>query len=172
MWARSIILTRPESAGAKYRGRVGRDMLRPATPGDLEALMALEAECFGDRQFRRDTVAWILDNPDAATIVEDRGGIVGSIMVQFDRDACRILSVAVRPAWRRRGIGGALMEAAERLARGLGSKAVRLEVGTENRAAIQFYKKLGYKIEGLLYGYYRDGEDGYAMHKALGEANA
>ncbi len=147
-------------------------MLRPATRRDLDGLLALEAACFGDRQFGRDAVVWILDDENAATIVEDRGGIVGSVMAAFDREACRVLSVAVLPGWRRRGIGRALMDAVEQLARGRGFPIVRLEVGVRNDGAIEFYKRLGYKIDGVLHGYYSDGEDAHAMRRAIGEGNA
>jgi len=147
-------------------------VLRPATRSDLDALMALEAACFGDRQFGRDAMLWILADPNAATIVEDRGGIVGSVMVAFDRDACRVLSVAVLPGWRRRGLGRALMQAAEHLARDRGSVEVRLEVGVENAGAIELYKRLGYTIDGVLSAYYSDGVDAYAMHRRLDGGNA
>jgi len=132
----------------------------------------LERACFGDRQFGRDSVLWILDNPDAATVVEDRGGIVGSLMVAFDREACRVLSVAVLPGWRRRGLGRALMRAADELARGRGSPEIRLEVGVMNAGAIEFYKRLGYKIDGVLPAYYSDREDAYTMHRPISEGNA
>jgi len=134
--------------------------------------MALETTCFGDRKFGRDTVLWILDSPDTATIVEDRGGIVGSVMTAFDGTACRVLSVGVLPAWRRRGLGRALLEAAERLARDRGAVELRLEVGVENAGAIEFYKRLGYKIDGVLPAYYGDGEHAYAMRRPLAERNA
>lgn len=142
-------------------------VLRPATHKDLDALLAVEAACFGDRRYSPETVAWILGDPSTATVVDDRGGIVGSISVHLGPDAGRILSVAVLPEWRRKGLGRALMAAAERLAREAGVATIRLEVGVRNRGALQFYRTLGYKIEGVLPAYYRDGEDGYAMAKPL-----
>ncbi len=146
-------------------------MLRRATRRDLDALFAVETVCFGDRRYTRETIAWILDDVRAATIVDDRDGIVGSIMVQVERDASRVISVAVLPDWRRQGIGRSLMTAAEEFARGRGAGTIRLEVGVDNAPAVEFYKTLGYRIDGVLPAYYRDGGDGYAMAKRL-EANA
>ena len=146
--------------------------MRPATPKDIDGLLMLEAVCFGDRQFGRDFVTWILQSPDAATVVEDRDGIVGSVMVAFDGEETRVLSVAVLPDWRRGGIGRALLQAAERLARGRGCRTIRLEVGVKNAGAIEFYERFGYKIDGVLPAYYGDGEDAYAMHRSLAEGNA
>lgn len=147
-------------------------MLRPATRRDLDGLLALEAACFGDRRFGRDALVWLLADPNGATLVEDRDGVVASIMIAFEPESCRVLSVAVLPGWRRRGLGRALMRAAENLARDRGSRTICLEVGVRNAGAIEFYKRLGYKIDDLLPAYYTDGEDAYAMRRPLPEGNA
>ena len=171
MRAGGKILTDARRTGEIPR-RDGPIVLRPASRRDLRELMTIETVCFGDRQFGRDALEWVLDNPSAVTFVDDRGAIVGSVMVLFEGDECRILSVAVLPEWRRRGIGRGLMEAAERFARERGAMSMRLEVGTRNDVAIEFYRTLDYKIDGLLAGYYPDGEDAHEMRKRLGQANA
>jgi ribosomal protein S18 acetylase RimI-like enzyme len=60
-----------------------------------------------------------------------------------------------------------MMRAAEREARKRGCTQVRLEVSTQNYGAIEFYRQLGYRTDGVLYGYYSWGEDAYGMTKAL-----
>jgi RimJ/RimL family protein N-acetyltransferase len=58
---------------------------------------------------------------------------------------------------RRRGIGLALMEAAEDWARTVGVRKLELHVFPHNTPAIALYEKLGYQREGFRRGHYRRG---------------
>ena len=130
-------------------------MLRAATPADLEGIYRIEIACFKQRRFRRDHVDWILRNNRALTLVADAGGhFDGAIMLLFEGQVCRVLSVATMPEARRHGLGTEMMKAAETEARRRGCAQVRLEVSTRNYGAIEFYRRLGYKTDGVLYGYY------------------
>ena len=143
-------------------------MLRPATPADLEGIYRIEIACFKQRRFRRDHVDWILRNERALTLVEDGGPhLDGAIMLLFEGQICRVLSVATMPQRRRLGLGKEMMKAAEAEARQRGCAQVRLEVSTRNYSAIEFYRRLGYKTDGVLYGYYSWGEDAYSMVQAI-----
>jgi ribosomal protein S18 acetylase RimI-like enzyme len=105
------------------------------------------------------------------TLVADGpGGVRGAIMMLFEGPVCRILSVAVAPTERRRGLGTRLMAAAEQLCRDRGYASIRLEVSTQNLPAIEFYRRLGYRTDGVLYGYYTWGEDAYSMRKEIATA--
>jgi ribosomal-protein-alanine N-acetyltransferase len=44
---------------------------------------------------------------------------------------------------------------------------VRLEVRVSNTVAISLYRSLGYREEGVIRGYYRDGEDALRMSVRL-----
>ncbi len=140
-----------------------------ATQDDLEPLYRVEIECFQERRFRKDHVDWILTNERALTLVEEtaRGEILGALMLLFEGTACRVLSIAVIPKARRRGIGRKMMQAAEDSAQERGCKVVRLEVSTQNFGAIEFYRGLGYRTDGVLYGYYSWGADAYSMARAV-----
>lgn len=143
-------------------------LLRAATPQDLEQLYRVEVLCFGERHFRQDHLDWILRNPKAMTLVEDEGaGVVGALMLLFEGQVCRVLSVAVLPNERRRGLGRRMMIATEEISRGRGCTIIRLEVSTRNLGAIEFYRRLGYEIDGVLPRYYSWGEDAYSMRKAV-----
>ena len=143
-------------------------VLRIAGRDDLESLYRFEILCFQEHRFRRDHVDWILRNRQAMTLVEDGPlGIDAAMMLLFERAACRILSVAVAPDARRRGLGTTMMRAAEGLTAERGLSTIRLEVSTKNLAAIEFYRGLGYRTDGVLYGYYSWGEDAYSMRKAV-----
>src|SRR5206468_654370 len=69
------------------------------------------------------------------------------------------------PQARRRGIATRMMAAAEAISRERGVSTIRLEVSTRNFAAIELYRGLGYRTDGVLYGYYSWGEDAYSMGK-------
>lgn len=143
-------------------------MLRTAGPPDIEKLCRFELLCFQDHPFRRDHVAWILGNDSALTLVEDGpDGISAAMMLLFEGRTCRVLSVGVVPGARRHGIGTRLMQIAEAFCRERGCSTIRLEVSTENLVAIEMYRRLGYRTDGVLYGYYSWGEDAYSMEKTV-----
>ena len=58
-------------------------------------------------------------------------------------------ALATAPEHRRRGVATALLEDAERLARGAGLKGVALDTGIENRAARALYERYGFTQRGL-----------------------
>jgi len=60
-----------------------------------------------------------------------------------------IANVWVTPEFRRRGVGRALMAAATDWLRREGAAMVVLNVGAGNRAALDFYRALGYRIANL-----------------------
>lgn len=146
-------------------------LLRPARPEDLDGLYRIETACFKERRFRRDHVDWILRNERALTLVEeaDGGRLDGAIMLLFEGPFCRVLSIATMPEHRRHGLGTKMMQAAEDEARIRACARVRLEVSTRNYGAIEFYRGLGYRTDGVLYGYYSWGEDAYSMVHSLAE---
>jgi ribosomal-protein-alanine N-acetyltransferase len=143
-------------------------LFRAAGPTDLEALYRFEILCFEEHRFRRDHVEWILRHDHAMTLVEDGpDGVTAATMLLFEGQVCRVLSLAVAPDARRRGIGTQMMQTVEAFCREQGLSTIRLEVSTRNLGAIELYRRLGYRTDGVLYGYYSWGEDAYSMHKSL-----
>ncbi len=142
-------------------------MIRSAGVADLDALYQLEILCFAERRFQPQHLMYILRNPRASTFVYENGGVLGSLTLQDEDGVVRILSVAVHPAYRRRGIGRTLMTTAEEIARRFGAREVRLEASTKNEDAVAFYRDLGYEIVGTLRKYYSWGDDAYAMRKPM-----
>ena len=75
-----------------------------------------------------------------------------------------ISTIAVRPEWRRRGIGELLLVAMLERAVELGADLATLEVRVSNIAAQSLYQKYGFAKVGLRPHYYRDrGEDALIM---------
>ncbi|MCA8882739.1 MAG: ribosomal protein S18-alanine N-acetyltransferase [Rhodobacteraceae bacterium] len=83
----------------------------------------------------------------------------GFAMGQAIADEAELLTLAVAPAHRRAGHGGALLAAFEDAARSRGAGTAFLEVAADNAAAIALYDRQGYAACGLRKRYYR-GDDG------------
>jgi ribosomal-protein-alanine N-acetyltransferase len=75
-----------------------------------------------------------------------------------------IVTLATHPDFLGRGIGTALLLAAERL---LGQQKIKLTVRRSNTRAIALYERCGYTWTNTFRRYYRDGEDGLVMEKDL-----
>jgi aminoglycoside 6'-N-acetyltransferase len=59
------------------------------------------------------------------------------------------LGLAVSPDWRGRGVGSALMRAAEDWARGQGAERMVLDLDANNTGAQRLYERLGYEVEAV-----------------------
>lgn len=94
---------------------------------------------------------------------DGRGGQVGRV-VGFAAWAdlageAHVLNVAVAADWQRRGIGGALLDAALDAVAAAGIDAVTLEVRRSNAAGLALYRRRGFASAGVRPRYYPDGED-------------
>ena len=72
---------------------------------------------------------------------------------QTDAQEAEVLNLGVHPAWRRRGVGSALLEAVREAASG----DVFLEVAETNVEAIALYERNGWVRVALRRGYYEKG---------------
>ncbi len=66
------------------------------------------------------------------------------------RDIFVIYTFAVHPAFLKAGVGKAMLEFSERLAKERGMKAIRLDVYENNTPAIRLYEKCGYHYAGTV----------------------
>ena len=81
----------------------------------------------------------------------------GFVLARAAGGEAEILTLAVIPAARGRGLGRDLMQAAAAHASILGAKTLFLEVGTDNPAALALYNGLGFNRAGTRKGYYDTG---------------
>ena len=125
---------------------------RIATPDDAEELARLNGVF--NRVFEPSrTLALRLENTrqvETPILAEMEGRVVGFAAVRVVPCVCyatpyaELTELFVEEAWRRRGVGRALMEQAENLAREKGATSLLLLTGLGNADAQAFYQALGY----------------------------
>lgn len=145
-------------------------MIATADPQDLSLLMDIERLCFRRDQFSPALYMSFLMSSDAEVyLYRTEGGAAGSLVLVFppERDHCHLVSVAVHPDHRGRGIGRELMMFAEGRARAWDRARIRLEVRKANTAARRLYEKLDYRASRVLRNYYGEGIDGVLYLKKL-----
>lgn len=77
----------------------------------------------------------------------DEQAVVGTVMAGYDGHRGWIYSMAVRPNWRTRGVGSALLAAAERRLTALGCVKINLQILPDNESVRRFYEANGYAVE-------------------------
>jgi RimJ/RimL family protein N-acetyltransferase len=147
--------------------------IRAAEPGDAAALVALatavgsepQGWLLADSSWRsvgdeRRYVRAVRKHADAALLVaEEQGNVVGRLSIVRDSHPSSPhvadLGLMVAASHRRRGIGRALLAAAEEWARRAGVSKLELHVFPHNEAAIALYEGFGYEREGFRRRHYR-----------------
>lgn len=148
---------------------------------DLNRVMAINEECLPENYstfFYRDLYQRF---PKTFIVAEADGAIQGYIMCRIERGLSKfktfrtarlahVVSIAVREAYRRRGIASEiLIKAMENGVEAYKVTECFLEVRMSNQPAIALYEKLGFTNVNRKLGYYMDGEDALVLAKNLKE---
>ncbi len=146
----------------------GAIVVRPATRFDLQGAEQLEQTCFRVHQLSRRQLRYLQKRPGVVFLVADNGTeIVGdciALVRQHRRGrSARIYSLAVREAFRGRGIGRMLLAAMLDALDARGVHRTFLEVESANRRAISLYLEQGFTTIGDLPDYYGPGQPGSHM---------
>jgi ribosomal-protein-alanine N-acetyltransferase len=124
------------------------------TDADLDALAELHRCCFDDC-WSASFFLRLLTTPGCFCVaVGAKSAPDGFLVGRAAADEVEILTLAVRPERRRRGLGGALVELAAVHAATLGAASVFLEVGRSNTSARALYAARGFFPVGERRGYY------------------
>lgn len=141
-----------EEAGA---AAVTTATIRPATAGDLAAVVAIERASFGD-PWPASAFADLLREGRMLFVVAEQGGAVaGYAIAWFVAGSGELANIAVAPERRGHGIGAALLERVLDAARAQGAGETFLEVRESNAAARGLYASRGFAEVGRRRGYYR-----------------
>lgn len=144
-------------------------VIRRAETDDLDALVALEERSFDADRMSRRQYRRHLESDSARVLVASRQQLLGSVVVFFRKDSAqaRLYSLAIDAAARGQGIGARLLEAALAAAGRQRCTAMRLEVRTDNAAAIALYERHGFRRIGRYERYYQDGADAWRYERSL-----
>ena len=110
--------------------------------------------------------------PEGFYVAKTGDIVLGYIIFMLDQKMIgKVISIAVKPEYRKQGIATLLIEKTSEELRREGARSLLLEVRVSNVAAQLLYMKLDFEYHGYLKEYYRDGEDAYTMLKALTHLN-
>ena len=129
--------------------------IEPAETRDADILAALHAHGFHRGWPSQDFASYIAGQGTPVYVACDaKRKIAGFAMLRLAADEAELITIAVEPRWRKKGIGRALMHA---LFEDLATTAARrlfLEVAADNTAALRLYGRLGFARIGEREGYY------------------
>ena len=141
-----------------------RFRVRRAQKQDLRRILRIEQASFGtdawDSKLFRE---YLRHCPQLFLVAETSARLAGYIITSIGEGKAELVSIAVSPAFRRRGIGKLLLnQTLARLERrDIG--AWWLMVRTTNESAIRFYRRFGFVLARLVKNYYEDGASAWCM---------
>lgn len=146
-------------------------LIRRYSEDDLPSIFEIEKLCFSsDEQYTAQHLEMLGQFQNYRFLVAQEtvrhtivGYCIGVIKVTKDGLMGHIISIAVHPDWRRKGIGHKLIKELMRQLKDDGASYFRLEVKMTNKAARKMYRKLGFNYEYILRNYYGDGKDAVVM---------
>ncbi|HEV2491594.1 MAG TPA: N-acetyltransferase [Terriglobia bacterium] len=144
--------------------------LRPFRAADLDTLYQIDQVCFppGVSYSRQELDDFIHDGDSTTWVAESDADLVGFLVANREPPhAAHIITIDVVEEWRRRGVGRALMDAAEAWAGQENLAVIYLETAVDNTVAQRFYESRGYERFRRLEHYYNNGAAAWIMVKRL-----
>jgi len=143
-------------------------VIRKARMNDLRSVYLIEVKSFPNPYPPEYFITFLTLYPKYFYVAVCEDKVVGYVTGVINKDGSgHILSLAVLPSFRRKHIGQKLMETIEKAFMVDGISKIVLEVSQWNKIALNLYRRLGYKIAGIMPHYYPDGSDAYLMFKEL-----
>ena len=149
-------------------------LFRVAVDDDIQFISELSTELFSKYgNYAEIAASWFLE-PQVITVVALEGyRICGFAMLAMERQRMfesrqgHLLAIGVSPQHQGKGFGSALLKHMEEVALKYGSTEMRLWTAVENRQALSFFEKCGFKIIGSDDYYYPKGQAALALSKKL-----
>lgn len=154
--------------------QIGDCVVRRAELSDLIPVMEINLKTLPEHYSDYFYESLLAELPEAFLVADINGKHVGYIMCKTEYGFSNfkklgfvkkghVVSIAVLPEYRKKGIGKALVEEAIKGVKIKKCDELYLEVRCSNNAAVRLYENLGFIIKQRLKAYYRDGEDAYLM---------
>ena len=140
---------------------------------DIDQILEIERSSFNkyDAYTLEDFDRWCHFNPDLCIVAEVDGRIAGYLVSRLLPGIGDLASLAIDSAYRRRGVGAALLAAIEQRFKGYGVNEINLEVRKTNLIGLVFWQNMGFVPFGTLPAFYEDGEDAVRMRKILAQVD-
>ncbi len=135
--------------------------IRPMTQMDLDNVISIEAESYGDHHWSKESFFNELSNELARyyCAFDANGNLMGYAGTWQILEEAHITNIAVSPDYRRKKVGEALLTTIINDCRNNGIKYITLEVRVSNTPAINLYEKYGFKSLGTRKGYYQNNNE-------------
>lgn len=144
--------------------------LRRISTGSIASVTELEKACFPNDFWSRATLRGVLARwSDSLSLgAFSHGELLGYTSATLeDPLEVHVLSLAVAPECRRRGIASRLVSSVLHWGRMRGCERATLEARVTSTGAAAVYERLGFKVEGISEDYYEDGEAALVMSRDL-----
>jgi ribosomal protein S18 acetylase RimI-like enzyme len=99
---------------------------------------------------KKDIQRKLSENPELFFVGLLENLLIVSCMAGFDGHRGWVYYVAVHHDWQQKGFASKIMEHAEKILKEIGCPKIQLMVRRSNLGVIEFYKKIGYKIDPLV----------------------
>jgi len=136
--------------------------IRKCEKDDISKIIKIEKESF-EHPYKDEIFYYFLKNENFF-VAEFKDDVIGYIMADIREGQGLIISVAVAPDQRRKGIGRKLME---KVIDNMNTDTVKLTLRTHNINAFRFYNRLGFHVKGFIRDYYENGDDAIVMEKDI-----
>jgi ribosomal-protein-alanine N-acetyltransferase len=137
-------------------------------PRHLARILEVERAAFAEEPYSRAVFLDLYSEcGELFLIAKLLGRIAGYIATCAGDGRAEIISLAVDPEHRRKGIAAALLEYTLERLRVFGVRLVELMVRVDNEEAIRFYRRFGFRRVQEVPGYYENGRAGLRMRRTV-----
>lgn len=160
--------------------RVGGYEIRRCERDDIQAVISINLETLPEHYSDYFYYEILSEFPETFLVAEIEGKMMGYVMCRIEYGFSHlkrlglarkghVVSVAVKPEHRGKGVGSMLMRTAQDAMVAKGATESYLEVRVTNSEAIALYQRLGYGVASRLEAYYKDGEAALVMAAKIGQ---
>ena len=143
--------------------------IRRARSRDIDPVLAIEEEQFSHPWKKKFFTGELTHNISFFYVAEDTDSseVAGYIIFWIIEETLELHDIAVKGAYKKRGIGAQLMRFMFETARARGVEEMFLEVRKSNREAITFYERFDFKLIGERKDYYADPVEDALIYKLI-----
>jgi [ribosomal protein S18]-alanine N-acetyltransferase len=129
-------------------------IIRGMREEDIPAVLEIEQISFSTPCAEQFFLAEIYKKYAVSRVALFEGKVIGYVCADYRLHESHVLTLAVHPNYRRRGVATVLMDEAIRELKERGCVFLYLKVRASNARARKFYEHLGFKVEGIRKKYY------------------